>query len=159
MDTHFDLPQVEADRNRLIETDFAPFRTLRDLPMGMTAHLVFSAIDPDRPATLSPRMMEVIRKDIGFDNLLMTDDIGMQALSGTPADRATAAIAAGCDVVLCCNQPLEQRRAVVEAAGRLSVDGMVRAERAVAQRRIPDDVDILALEREFEALIGEAGHG
>ena len=159
LDTHFDLPRVDVDRETLIGTDFAPFRALRDCPMGMTAHLVFSAIDPDRPATLSSRMIEVIREDIGFDNLLMTDDIAMQALTGTSAERAAAAIAAGCDVVLCCNQPLDDRRLVAEAAGRMTPAAMVRADRVLDRRHTPDDVDIPALEREFEALIGEAGHG
>ena len=81
MDSHFDLPQVDAPRAALDTHDFAPFKVLNDLPMGMTAHLVYDAIDP-RPATLSPVMMQLIREDIGFDNLIMTDDISMKALSG-----------------------------------------------------------------------------
>ena len=157
-DTHFDLPVVREPLDALAATDFAPFRALKDAPMGMTAHLVFSDVD-DSPATLSARMMEVVRRDIGFDNLIMTDDLSMQALSGTPAERATAAIAAGVDVALYCNAPLADRRAVTEAVGAMTPTAQARAERALAQRRRPDDVDIPALEREFEALTGRALHG
>lgn len=157
-DTHFDLPTVMAPLEELRSTDFAPFRALNDMPMGMTAHLVFDAIDPV-PATLSPPMMQVIRDDIGFDGLMMTDDISMKALSGSPAQSAASAIAAGVDLVLYCNAPLEDRRKVVEAAGEMTPDAMRRADRALAQRTAPDDVDIPALEREFEALLGGVGHG
>ena len=158
VDTHFDLPVVREALDALAETDFAPFRALKNAPMGMTAHLVFSDVD-DSPATLSARMMEVVRRDIGFDNLIMTDDLSMQALSGTPAERATAAIAAGVDVALYCNATLADRRAVTEAVGAMTPTAQARAERALAQRRRPDDVDIPALEREFEALTGRALHG
>ncbi len=158
LDTHFDLPTVQASKAELLESDFEPFRALNDLPMGMTAHLVFDQID-DRPATLSPKMMGVIREDIGFDNLVMTDDISMKALSGTPAENAAAAIAAGCDVVLFCNAPLEERRAVAEAASVMTAAAQARADRAMAARKTPDDVDIPALEREFEALMGGSMHG
>lgn len=158
LDTHFDLPTVQASKAELLESDFVPFGVLNDLPMGMTAHLVFDQID-DRPATLSPKMMRVIREDIGFDNLVMTDDISMKALSGTPAENAAGAIAAGCDVVLFCNAPLEERRAVAEAAGVMTATAQARADRAMAARKPPDDVDIPALEREFEALMGGSMHG
>ncbi|MFK7835141.1 MAG: beta-N-acetylhexosaminidase [Sulfitobacter sp.] len=157
-DTHFDLLHVSADKATLMQTDFAPFRALRDLPMGMTAHLVFDALD-DAPATLSPKMMQVIRDDIGFDGLMMTDDISMKALSGTAAENAAAAIAAGVDVVLFCNAPLAERRAVAEAAGRMTPQAQARADAALAWRKTPDDVDIPALEREFEALLGGTLHG
>ena len=158
LDTHFDLPRITAAPDALRDSDFAPFRALRDMPMGMTAHLVYDRID-DRPATLSPDVMRLIREDIGFDNLVMTDDISMKALSGTPADNAERAIAAGCDLVLYCNASLEDRRAVAEAAGQMTAQAEARAARALAQRRTPDDVDIPALEREFEALLGGTLHG
>lgn len=158
LDTHFELPRVEADLLDLQLTDFAPFKALCDLPMGMTAHLVFAALD-ETPATLSPKVMEMIRKDIGFDNLMMTDDISMKALPDTPAQNAQAAIAAGVDVVLFCNASLQDRHAVCEAAGAMTPAAMTRANRALAMRKTPDDVDIPALEREFEALLGGAGHG
>jgi beta-N-acetylhexosaminidase len=158
MDSHFDLPTVSASLDDLHAVDFAPFKALNHLPMGMTAHLVYDVLD-DRPATLSPKMMQLIRDEIGFDNLIMTDDISMKALSGTPSQNAAAAITAGCDVVLYCNAPLDDRRAVTQAAGRMTPAAQIRAERALAMRKTPDAVDIPALEREFEALLGGAVHG
>ncbi|MGJ8556584.1 MAG: beta-N-acetylhexosaminidase [Sulfitobacter geojensis] len=158
MDSHFDLPTVSAPLDDLFQTDFVPFKALNHLPMGMTAHLVYEALD-DTPATLSPKVMQLIRDDLDFDNLIMTDDISMKALSGTPSENAAAAIKAGCDVVLYCNASLEDRRAVTQAAGRMTPTAQIRAERALAMRSQPDAVDIPALEREFEALLGGAVHG
>jgi len=157
MDSHYDLPHVTATRATLEQVDFAPFRALADLPMGMTAHLVYEGID-ERPATLSPVMMEIIRRDIGFDNLIMTDDISMKALSGTAGANTRAALDAGCDVALFCNAPLAERAEVVEAAGQMTPQAMVRAARALAMRRAPDDIDISALEAEFAGLLGGAPH-
>ena len=158
VDTHFHLPVVREPITILAESDFATFEALNDAPMGMTAHLVFSEVD-DLPATQSAKMIEVIRQGIGFDNLLMTDDLSMEALSGTPAERAMAAIGAGVDVALFCNAPLADRRAVTEAVGQMTPQAQMRAERALAMRRTPDDVDISTLEREFEALTGWDIHG
>jgi len=158
MDSHFDLPRVAASHAELTAVDFAPFKALNDLPMGMTAHLVYDALD-DAPATCSPEVMQIIRDEIGFDNLIMTDDVSMKALSGTHVESARASLAAGCDVVLYCNQPLADRRAVAEAAGVMSEAAEVRALRALAMRKTPDDVDIPLLERELEALLGGALHG
>ncbi|MGJ8625316.1 MAG: beta-N-acetylhexosaminidase [Sulfitobacter sp.] len=158
MDSHFDLPRVDAARSDLDVLDFAPFKALNDLPMGMTAHLVYDVIDP-HPATLSPKVMRLIRNDIGFDNLIMTDDISMKALSGTPAENAKGALAAGCDVVLYCNAPLEDRRQVAEAAGEMSDAAQTRAIRALSMRKTPEDIDISALDAQLEALLGGAGHG
>lgn len=158
MDSHFDLPLVNAPQAELTSHDFAPFKALSDLPMGMTAHLVYDAIDP-RPATLSPVMMRLIRDEIGFDNLIMTDDISMKALAGNPSDNARAAIAAGCDVVLYCNAPLADRAAVAEAAGEMTDAAQTRAMRALAMRKTPDDIDISALSAKLSALTGEDVHG
>lgn len=152
-DSHLDLPVVDADHATLAACDFAPFRALSDLPMGMTAHLSYSAIDPV-PATLSARMMQIIRTDIGFDGLIMTDDISMKALTGAPADIARASLAAGCDVALLCNADLDTRRAVAEAAGEMSARAQTRAERALAARRTPDEVDIPALDAKLSAIMG-----
>lgn len=157
LDSHHDLPTAEVDLATLRDVDFAPFRMLNDLPMGMTAHLVFSELD-DRPATLSPSVMNVIREDIGFDGLIMTDDIGMKALTGTPAEISRDAIAAGCDVVLSCNASLSDRAAAAEAAGEMTDTAQHRADQALAARLTPDDVDIAALSAELEALVGEQGH-
>jgi len=158
MDSHFDLPQVDAPRAALDTHDFAPFKALNDLPMGMTAHLVYDAIDP-RPATLSPVMMQLIREDIGFDNLIMTDDISMKALSGEVDDIAAGALAAGCDVVLYCNATLEDRTLVADAAGEMSEAAQTRAVRALGMRRTPDNVDIPALTAKLDRLLGGTVYG
>jgi beta-N-acetylhexosaminidase len=151
-DSHFELPVVDADVATLHDTDFAPFRALNDLPMGMTAHLVYSAIDAG-PATTSPAMMRLIREQIGFDGLIMTDDISMKALKGSLGDLSRASLVAGCDIVLHCNGTLEARREVADAAGRLDEAGQARALRALAARITPAPVDISALEAELEALL------
>lgn len=133
-DSHRDLPTVAASLEELRRTDFAVFRALRDLPMAMTAHIVFTALD-DRPATCSPPVIEMIRDDIGFDGLLMTDDIEMEALSGTVGQRAARAIAAGCDIVLHCNGGHAARVAVAAAVGTMTPKAMRRARTALALRR------------------------
>lgn len=158
-DTHHDLPTVATDLETLDASDFAAFRALNDLPMAMTAHIVFSALDPAAPATLSPTMIRLIRERIGFDGLLMTDDLSMQALSGSLADRAAASIAAGCDVVLHCNGKPWEMEQVVAASGLLSPAGVARAEAALAARHAPDAVDLAALAAEFEAVMGAQGDG
>lgn len=152
LDSHKDLPRVSVAREALEAVDFATFRALNDLPLGMSAHLVFEEIDP-RPATVSPVMVAVIRDRIGFGGLLMTDDISMEALSGTVAERGAAALAAGCDLVLHCNGELAEVAQIWERCGTLSEAGQARAETALACRRAPDPVDIAALNAEFDGLI------
>ncbi|MEM8656142.1 MAG: beta-N-acetylhexosaminidase [Pseudomonadota bacterium] len=156
LDSHYDLPRVDVSLDTLRETDFAPFRDLNDLPMGMTAHVVYDAVD-EVPATLSSDMMALIRDDIGFDGLVMTDDIGMKALDGTPDQISRRALDAGCDVILHCNAPLAARVASANAAGQMTDAAQVRAEAALAARQTPDDIDIAALSAELEALLGGAG--
>ncbi len=152
-DSHLALPVVSTDRATLESTDFAAFRPLAKLPLGMTAHVVFSAIDPVAPATTSVTMVrEVIRHDIGFDGLLMSDDISMKALSGTLAERARASLAAGCDVVLHCNGTFEERRKVVDACPPLAGDAQRRADAALAARRAPAPLDSAAARAEFAAM-------
>ncbi len=153
-DTHFDLPVVHESRAELAAFDFAPFAALSDLPMAMTAHLVFSDIDPNSPATQSPECIKIVRQEIGFDGLLMTDDIGMEALSGSIAERTRASIAAGCDVVLHCNGTLEDRRAAADAAGQMTPAAQSRAERALSARKPPAPFDVDEAEAELERLQG-----
>ena len=157
-DSHFELPHVAATRDELMSVDFEPFKALRDTPMGMTAHVVYDAID-GAPATLSKPMMQVIREDIGFDNLIMTDDISMKALSGGLADLSREAIAAGCDVILHCNGTLAERAEVANAAGEMSDVAQRRARCALNYRRTPEDIDIPALDAQLTALMGEGVHG
>ncbi|MGR3759075.1 beta-N-acetylhexosaminidase [Roseobacteraceae bacterium NS-SX3] len=157
-DSHKDLPHVAADADDLQDSDFAVFRALNDLPLGMTAHLVYDAIDP-RPATLSPAMMQLIRDGIGFGGLVMTDDISMQALQGAPADIARGAIAAGCDAVLYCNAPLKDRAAVAHAAGEMGAAAQSRAQAAMAALKAPTSLDIQAAEEELTALMSGQVYG
>jgi beta-N-acetylhexosaminidase len=152
-DSHFELPHVDAPRDDLMRVDFEPFKALRDTPMGMTAHVVYSAIDT-APATLSKPMMQVIREDIGFDNLIMTDDISMKALSGNLSDLSRDAIAAGCDVILHCNGTLPERAQVAQAAGEMTQAAQRRARRALSYRQTPDDIDIRALDAQLAGLMG-----
>ena len=153
-DSHHRLPVVEVDRATLESSDFAAFRPLAKLPLGMTAHVVFSAIDPVAPATTSGTMVrEVIRQHIGFDGLLMSDDVSMNALSGTLAERTRAALRAGCDVVLHCNGKLDEMRAVAQDSPPLAGDAARRADAALAARRKPADFDIAAAREEFAALM------
>ena len=157
VDSHLELPTVEAGLEDLDATDFAPFRALNDLPMGMTAHLVYAACD-DQPATTSPDMMRIIRERIGFDGLIMTDDISMKALSGTLTDITRSSLVAGCDVVLHCNGTLEDRTEVARAAGRLEGRALDRANRALSARKLPKAVDIPALEAKLAVLVHGRGN-
>lgn len=157
VDSHKDLPVVSAALDDLDRVDFVPFRALNDLPMGMTAHLVYDAVD-DRPATVSPAMMQVIRDQVGFEGLIMTDDISMKALKGSLDRIAQDALGAGCDVILLCNASLEERRMVADAAGQMDDLAQTRAERALACRKTPVEVDIPALEAKLGAMIGRPGH-
>lgn len=151
VDSHKDLPTVRVPRTALESHDFAPFRALNDVAMGMTAHIVFSDIDPHHPATTSATMMTLIREQIGFSGLLMTDDISMEALSGTIGERAAASIAAGCDIALHCNGDPDEMMAVVAAAGDMTPNAVLRADRALAQRKTPEKIDIAGLVEELEA--------
>jgi beta-N-acetylhexosaminidase len=157
-DSHFRLPVVDASRAELERTDFAAFLPLADLPMAMTAHVVFSALDPAHPATTSATMIEqVIRGVIGFQGLLMSDDVSMNALPGTIAERTRATFAAGCDMVLHCNGKLDEMREVVSETPELSGKALARARRALASRKPPQPFDRLAARAELDALIGRAG--
>jgi beta-N-acetylhexosaminidase len=158
MDTHLELPRVTEPADMLASSDFAAFRALNDLPLGMTAHIVFTAYD-DQPVTCSAPMVRMIREEIGFQGLLMTDDLSMEALSGTLAERAGRARAAGCDVVLHCNGKLNEMAEVAAAAGRLTAVQRARADAAFAARRPSDDCDLAAIDAELADLMqgGEVG--
>jgi beta-N-acetylhexosaminidase len=155
-DSHHQLPVVDTDRATLEATDFAAFRPLANLPLGMTAHVVFSAIDPVAPATTSVTMvMQVIRGFIGFQGLLMSDDISMQALAGTIAQRSRAALAAGCDVVLHCNGNLAEMTAVAGAAPLLSGEAAKRADAALLARAAPKEFDTAAARELFTRMVAD----
>jgi beta-N-acetylhexosaminidase len=157
-DTHFRLPEVDTPRSELERTDFAAFVPLADLPMAMTAHVVFSALDPAHPATTSATIIEqVIRGAIGFQGLLMSDDVSMNALSGSIAERTRAIFAAGCDMVLHCNGKLDEMREVAAETPELSGKALERARRALASRKPPQAFDRLAARAELDALVERAG--
>lgn len=157
-DTHFRLPVVDTPRIELERTDFAAFQPLADLPMAMTAHVVFSALDPAHPATTSATIIEqVIRGVIGFQGLLMSDDVSMNALAGSIPERTRAIFAAGCDIVLHCNGKLEEMQEVARETPELSGEALARAGRALAARHPPLPFDRLAARVELEALIARTG--
>lgn len=158
VDSHHALPRVDAPRASLEAADFAAFRALADQPLAMTAHIVYTAIDAERPATLSQRVIgEVIRASIGFDGLLLTDDLSMRALGSSLGERAAAALAAGCDVVLHCNGEMAEMTEVAAAVAPLTVAARGRWERARSARGAPQAIDRAALEARFRALL--AGEG
>jgi beta-N-acetylhexosaminidase len=153
-DSHKRLPVVTTDRATLEATDFAAFRPLAGLPLGMTAHVVFSAIDAVTPATLSAAIVGgVIRDSIGFRGLLMSDDISMHALSGSLSERSAAAIAAGCDMVLHCNGEIAEMHAVAAAVPVLAGAAARRAAAALAAKRSAVPFDIAAGRAEFSRLM------
>lgn len=152
-DSHLDLPLVEASMEALDARDFAPFKALSDMPMAMTAHVVYSAIDRKRPATTSRKAIgQVIRGQLGFSGLLMSDDLSMKALSGDFAERARASLAAGCDVVLHCNGDMAEMTAVMAGTKTLAGKAKARAEAALARiARAPEPFDADAGRARFDA--------
>jgi len=157
-DSHKALPVVSADRATLEKTDFAAFVPLADLPLAMTAHVVFTACDPKLPATTSPFMIDqVIRGFIGFRGALMSDDVSMEALSGSIGARTAAAIAAGCDLALHCNGKFEEMKQVAENSPVLAGQALARAEAALAARRKAEPFDLAAARAEFARLTDGGG--
>jgi len=155
-DSHEDLPTVHADFETLDGWDFAPFKAMSDMPLAMTAHIVFTAIDRKRPATQSKKAVRMMREHLGFSGLIMTDDLSMQALSGSLGERAHLSLKAGCDVVLHCNGDMAEMQAVAEATGKLKGRAKARAEAAMARIvRVPEPLDpVAAHARFFEAMGG-----
>ncbi|MBC6437325.1 MAG: glycoside hydrolase family 3 protein [Rhodobacteraceae bacterium] len=159
VDSHTALPRVTAPPEELEAVDFAAFKPLADLPMGMTAHIIYAAIEDGIPATLSPGMIRLIRRQIGFDGLLMTDDLSMGALPGPLAERAARARAAGCDLVLHCNGDMAQMQSIVAVSGGLDGMAAVRAELALARRRPPGPLDIDTAEADLRVLLDRQVYG
>ena len=148
VDSHHELPVVDVAEAELVD-DLRPFQALREAPIGMTAHLLYAAWDEERPATLSPTIIaDIIRARIGFDGLLMSDDLAMEALSGTLAERAARAIAAGCDIALHCSGVLAESLQVVEAAGPMSEAASGRLAAAMTR-------SVSASTQSFDALVAK----
>jgi len=153
-DSHLELPVVEAKRAELEAVDFPPFAAMADAPMAMTAHVVYTALDRTAPATLSKKVISsVIRKQIGFRGLLMTDDLSMKALSGSYAEKTRRALEAGCDIVLHCNGEMAQMEEVAAAAGALKGRALARAKAALKAARKPQPFDRKQALKDLEAVL------
>jgi beta-N-acetylhexosaminidase len=154
-DSHLSLPRVAATEEALSATDFVTFRSLNHCPMAMTAHVVYEAIDSQRPATTSPKLIrDVIRGEIGFEGLLISDDLSMEALSGPISVRSKAALFAGCDIVLHCNGRIEEMRDVAAEAKPLEGLALKRAEAARALLSPPEPFDVHVAEQRLAELLG-----
>ena len=154
VDSHHDLPRVTTSHDELSRIDFVPFKRLADLPWGMTAHIVYEAIDPDQPATLSHKVIsEIIRGEIGFDGLLLSDDLSMKALKGTLTELARRSVAAGCDIALHCNGKMEEMVQVADGAPPLSKAGQERYTRGRRQVGRGQLAKLDQVEKELAALL------
>jgi beta-N-acetylhexosaminidase len=153
-DSHHDLPVVETDLATLDAWDFAPFKALSDMPMAMTAHVVFTAVDAKRPATTSKKGVRLMREHLGFSGLIMSDDLSMKALSGTLTERAEQSLKAGCDVILHCNGDLVEMRQVAEGTGKLKGEAKRRAEASLTRIvHTPEPLDVAEARARLEAAL------
>lgn len=142
VDSHLKLPVVDTPLETLRETDFIPFKNLNDMPCAMTAHVIYSGIDADKCATISPKIIkDIIRGEMEFEGVLFSDDISMKALSGTPAENALDALDAGCDLALHCNGSLQERRSVLEATKDKLIDENNRIIEILKKKRAPRDIN------------------
>ena len=152
VDGHEQLPIVREPLEVLRKTDFLPFKLLADLPISMTAHITYTSID-NTPATISKKMLSLIRNDLGYKNLIITDDISMGALEGTIFERSKSSIDAGCDIVLHCNGDLKEMIDVANASGQLTSQGEERSQFALEQKRPPKEESIDELQYELSKLM------
>lgn len=153
-DSHMELPVVDTSREELERTDFTPFRALARAPLGMTAHVVYSDIDATAPATTSKKVIdEIVRGFIGFDNLLMTDDLTMRALKGSLTERVKASIAAGCDMILHCTRNMDEMREIAEATPVLSGKARERAERALQALSAPKPLEVASVQSRIDSAL------
>jgi len=158
LDSHQDLPVIEASREDLIAEDFAAFKALNDLPMAMTAHLLMPNLDPDNCATQSSTIINLIRQKIGFDGLLMTDDISMNALGGSFAQRSQKALSAGCDVILHCNGDASEMVEIATQTPELVDKPAKRAKYALSERQTPEAFDASAALNRYRSILKESMH-
>jgi beta-N-acetylhexosaminidase len=159
-DSHLALPRVTATAEELSASDFVTFRSLDQCPIAMTAHVVYESIDPQRPATTSPKVIrDVIRGEIGFDGLLMSDDLSMKALDGPLSVRARAALFAGCDLILHCNGDMDEMRDVASEVKSLEGQARRRSELALAHLSVPGLFDPAAAGARLATLLGSSGEG
>ncbi len=154
VDSHEALPVVDVALESLREIDFKPFQALSDLPLAMTAHVVFSALDKAHPATTSPQIIRLIREEIGFDGLLMSDDLSMKALGGPMQTRVSESLEAGCDLVLHCNGQMDEMEAVAGVASGLSPAATLRSESALSRRKPAPGESLTAAVQRWDELLG-----
>jgi len=155
-DSHLELPTVHATLEELEHTDFVPFRALRDIPMGMTAHIRYTALDAQLPATLSPVSIDFIRNNIGFDGLLMSDDVSMKALQGNLTTLSTQILDAGCDVVLHCNGNIDEMQQVAKGMRAMDDVALQRLGRAKSLLHAPvQEISLTDLESEYHQFMNE----
>lgn len=153
-DSHRELPVVDTPAATLANTDFVPFHALSAMPVAMVAHVLYRDLDPERPASISPRVIEeVIRGTLGFQGFLVSDDVEMEALAGGPGERAAAVLAAGCDAVLHCSGKFQDMVAVAEATGPLTLPAWMRWQQASARLERPASIDLAAARAELAALL------
>jgi len=155
VDSHHTLPVVETSRAELEASDFLPFQSLADAPWAMTGHVVYTAIDPDLPATTSATVIEeIIRAQIGFKGVLVSDDLSMEALAGTLGERARAAVAAGCDIALHCNGKADEMELVADSCDALPSASLTRIDAAKARLAVPSPIDTTAASSRLDVLLG-----
>jgi beta-N-acetylhexosaminidase len=153
-DSHKELPTVHADLDALDQWDFAPFRALSDMPIGMTAHIVFTAIDKKRPATQSKKAIKLIRETLGFGGLLLSDDLCMNALKGTLTERAEMSLKAGCDLVIHWTGDMAEMKLVAAGVGKLKGGAKRRAEQALNRIvHTPEPLDVREARDRFDAML------
>lgn len=155
-DSHHELPVVDVSLEVLRSTDFVPFKALAHLPMGMTAHVLYTAIDGQRMATVSPAAITLIREEIGFDGLLMSDDLSMKAMEGNFTQRARDALAAGCDIALHCNGDMAEMRAVAEGVSALGGASLARAQQAMQAIGQPKPFDMAQAKALLDDVLSKA---
>lgn len=156
-DSHVELPSTDASYAELTRSDFRPFRELNDLPLGMMAHVLYQSVDDKNPASQSEAIISIVRDEIGFDGLLMTDDLAMSALQGAMDERAGRCLAAGCDVILHCNGLLNEMEALARVSGRLSGVAKERADRALQRLEWTGEQELGDLIKEYSAIVKPAG--
>lgn len=154
-DSHEELPVVNESIETLRATDFVPFKALSDLPMAMTAHVLYTALDKERMATVSPTIISLIRNELGFNGLLMSDDISMKAMKGSFAQRARDTLAAGCDVVLHCNGKMDEMTTLAEGLKPLQSAALERATKAIASLHAPKNLDLADAKSTRDQLLSE----
>ena len=158
VDSHKNLPTIDVPLDQLRRTDFVPFRALAGAGMAMTAHIVLPEVDEEQPVTQSEAGIQFLREQIGLSGLLMSDDISMNALEGEVEFRAARAVAAGCDLVLHCNGEMSEMKRIAGTVSEMSAEATKRADIALARRATTSDIDIPALEAEFDSLIRGAAN-